>query len=55
MNLRSLAGMVLGGAVGATVGVGYEFVKEEKRLDKVEDKIAGFINKYSKKKYKRYL
>lgn len=24
-------------------------------LDKVEDKIAGFINKYSKKKYKRYL
>ena len=30
MNLRSLAGMVLGGAVGATVGVGYEFI--EKRV-----------------------
>lgn len=47
MKLKSLAGMILGGAVGATVGVGYEFVKEEKRLDKVEDNLNKFKSFYN--------
>jgi len=42
MKLGTVAGTVIGGAIGATIGIGYEFIKEEKRLDKMEDNLKKF-------------
>ena len=46
MNFGTIAGSIIGGAVGATIGVGYEFIKEEKRLDKMEDNLKKFESFY---------
>lgn len=46
MNFGAIAGSIIGGAVGATIGVGYEFIKEEKRLDKMEDNLKKFESFY---------
>lgn len=42
MKLGSILGNAIVGAAGFAVGMGYEFVKEEKRLDKMEDKEKKF-------------
>lgn len=46
MNLGTIAGTLIGGAVGASVGIGYEFIKEEKRLDKMEENYKKFESFY---------
>lgn len=46
MKLGTVAGTVIGGAIGATIGIGYEFIKEEKRLDKMEDNLKKFESFY---------
>lgn len=42
MKIGSLFGGLLAGTVGTAVGAAYEFVKEEKRLDKMESKSNKF-------------
>jgi lactate dehydrogenase-like 2-hydroxyacid dehydrogenase len=37
MKVKTLIGTALTGAAGVAAGMGYEFIKEEKRLDKMED------------------
>lgn len=46
MNFGAIVGTIIGGAAGATIGMGYEFIKEEKRLDKMEDNLKKFEDFY---------
>lgn len=46
MTVRIVLAAFLAGLVGLVVGIGYEFVKEEKRLDKVENKYNKFESFY---------
>ncbi len=50
MGIKNAVGMlasaVAGCAVGCAVGMGYEFVKEEKRMDKLEEKEKKFESFY---------
>lgn len=46
MRISSLIGCAAIGAAGFSAGVAYEFVKEEKRLDKMEDKFKKFESFY---------
>ncbi len=41
-RIGSALGMITSAAVGCAVGMGYEFIKEEKRMDKLEDKEKKF-------------
>lgn len=42
MSFGTIVGTIAGGVVGAAAGMGYEFIKEEKRLDKMEDNYKKF-------------
>lgn len=42
MGLKNAIGMIISAAVGCAAGIGYEFIKEEKRMDKLEDKEKKF-------------
>jgi len=42
LTIGNVAGVVVSTAIGCMAGIGYEFVKEEKRLDKLEDKEKKF-------------
>lgn len=46
MKLGAILGTAAAGAAGIAAGIGYEFVKEEKRLDKMEDKEKKFESFY---------
>ena len=42
MGVKNAVGMMLSAVAGCAVGMGYEFIKEEKRMDKLEDKEKKF-------------
>ena len=46
MKIKPLVTSIVTGAIGVTAGMGYEFIKEEKRLDKMQDKTNKFETFY---------
>lgn len=46
MNLGTVVGTIVGGVIGAALGISHEFIKEEKRLDKMEDNYKKFESFY---------